>query len=111
MLTSDKHYVATLLLGVTTDTEDVTGEVLSTDARVPSEDEVLRAAESFVGEYMQTPPMYSALKVGGKKLYELARQGQTVDREPREIEIYSIDEAFLDITGYLKKYNLSRKNT
>lgn len=90
MLTSDKHYVATLLLGVTTDTEDVTGEILSECDEIPEEREVLSAVESFVGEYMQTPPMYSALKIGGKKLCDLARQGKTVDREARAVKIYSI---------------------
>lgn len=91
MLTSDKHYIATLLLGVTTDTEDVTGEVLSECSRVPTEDEVMAAVSSFVGEYMQTPPMYSALKIGGKKLCDLARAGVTVEREARCVKIYSID--------------------
>ena len=57
MLTADKHYRATLLLGITTDTEDITGEVLSRCERVPSEDEVLLAVRGFVGEYLQTPPM------------------------------------------------------
>ena len=90
MLTSDKHYVATLLLGITTDTEDVTGEILSECDKIPEEREVLSAVESFVGEYMQTPPMYSALKIGGKKLCDLARQGKTVDREARAVKIYSI---------------------
>ena len=104
MLTSDKHYGATLLLGVTTDTEDVTGEVLTTSDTVPEEEAVRAAVMSFVGEYRQTPPMYSALKVGGKKLYELARAGVTVEREPRDVRIYSIDverisdrEYFLDV--------------
>ena len=73
MLSSDKHYVATLLLGRTTDTEDVTGETLTECDDIPSEAAVLSAVESFVGNYMQTPPMYSALKVGGKKLCDLAR--------------------------------------
>ena len=90
MLTSDKHYSATLLLGVTTDTEDVTGETLTTSDEIPSEGEVLSAIESFVGDYMQTPPMYSALKVGGKKLYELARDGIEIEREARAVKIYSI---------------------
>ena len=90
MLTADKHYSATLLLGIKTDTEDITGEVIELCERVPSEDEVLRTVEAFVGESMQTPPMYSALKVGGKKLYELAREGVTVERESRRIEIYSL---------------------
>ena len=87
MLTEDKHYVATLRLGITTDTEDTTGEILSVSRQEVSEDEVMRAVESFVGEYMQTPPMYSALKVGGKKLYELARAGEVIDRAARPVRI------------------------
>ncbi len=90
MLTSDKHYVATLLLGVTTDTEDVTGEVLTQCGEIPEEAAVLAAIDSFVGEYEQTPPMYSALKIGGKKLCDLARAGVTVEREPRVVKILSI---------------------
>ena len=90
MLTSDKHYSATLLLGVTTDTEDVTGETLTTSDAIPDEGVVLSSIESFVGDYMQTPPMYSALKVGGKKLYELARDGIEIEREARAVKIYSI---------------------
>ena len=90
MLTSDKHYVATLLLGVTTDTEDVTGEVLTECDRIPDEETVIRAAESFIGKYLQTPPMYSALKIGGKKLCDLARDGITVEREAREVEILAL---------------------
>ena len=90
MLTSDKHYVATLLLGVTTDTEDVTGEVLSECSEIPEESRVMEAVASFVGEYLQTPPMYSALKIGGKKLCDLAREGITVQREARAVEIFSI---------------------
>ena len=91
MLTADKYYSATLLLGLTTDTEDITGEVLSRCEDIPREDEVFLAASRFVGKIMQTPPMYSALKVGGKKLYELARRGVTVEREPREVTVHSID--------------------
>lgn len=91
MLTADKHYRATLLLGITTDTEDVTGTVLTHADSLPSEDEVLCTVSSFVGKYLQTPPMYSALKIGGKKLCDLAREGVTVEREPREVEIFSID--------------------
>ena len=104
MLTSDKHYSATLLLGVTTDTEDVTGEVLTECDKIPNEAEVMDVIRSFVGEYMQTPPMYSALKVGGKKLYELAREGQIIEREARAVFIHSIDakklsdrEYFIDV--------------
>ena len=90
MLTSDKHYVATLLLGLTTDTEDVTGETLTTSDIIPDEAAVLSAIAGFVGEYEQTPPMYSALKVGGKKLCDLARQGIVIDREARVVTIHSI---------------------
>lgn len=100
----DKHYGATLLLGITTDTEDVTGAVLTECDKIPGEDEVKSAVLSMVGESMQTPPMYSAIKVGGKKLYDLAREGITVEREPRKITVHSIDckrlsenEYFLDI--------------
>ena len=90
MLTSEKHYGATLLLGLTTDTEDVTGEVLTECEVTLGEEEVLSAIASFVGEIMQTPPMYSALKVGGKKLCDLARRGEVIEREARPVRIYSI---------------------
>ena len=90
MLSSDKHYVATLLLGLNTDTEDVTGETLTESDLIPTEAEVMAAVSSFVGEYMQTPPMYSALKVGGKKLCDLAREGITVERQPRQVTIHSL---------------------
>lgn len=100
MLTSDKHYGATLLLGVTTDTEDVTGEVLTRSENIPCETEVLSAIDSFVGDYMQTPPMYSALKVGGKKLYELAREGKEIEREARAVKIYSISAKRLSEREY-----------
>ena len=105
MLTSDKHYIATLRLGVTTDTEDIWGETLSTSDALPAESEVMRAVNSFIGPYMQTPPMYSALKRGGKKLCDLARAGIEVEREAREVTIHSIvctptdraDEYTLDV--------------
>ena len=105
MLASDKHYGATLLLGVTSDTEDVTGEILSRfEGELPTEEEVMAAVGAFVGEYMQTPPMYSALKVGGKKLCDLARSGVTVEREARRVFIHAIEckkisdsEYFLDV--------------
>ena len=90
MLSSDKHYIATLLLGRTTDTEDVTGETLAESDNIPTEEEVIKTACGFVGSYLQTPPMYSALKVGGKKLCDLAREGITVEREAREVTIHSL---------------------
>ena len=91
MLTSDKHYRATLLLGITTDTEDITGEVLSRCDKVPCESEVFDAIYSMVGDSEQVPPMYSALKVGGKKLCDLARRGEVIERETRKITVYGIE--------------------
>ncbi len=91
MLTSDKHYIATLLLGVTTDTEDITGTVLTRAEAIPGDAEVVAAARGFVGEYMQIPPMYSALKVGGKKLCDLARSGVEIEREARRVTVHSLE--------------------
>ena len=98
---SDKHYIATLLLGVRTDTEDVTGKILSECDTIPSEAELRRAAGEFIGEIMQVPPMYSALKVGGKKLCDLARAGVTVEREARAVTVFSIGIERLSEREYL----------
>ncbi len=87
----DKEYVAELLLGVETDTQDLTGRVLERRSLEAGREEILAAAESFVGDYMQVPPMYSALKVDGKKLYELARAGKEVERKPRPVRIYELE--------------------
>ena len=100
MLTSDKHYVATLLLGVTTDTEDVTGEILTESDDIPDSESVFSAVSSMIGDSEQIPPMYSALKVGGKKLCDLARRGEVIEREPRPITIYSIDAKKLSEREY-----------
>lgn len=133
LMDSNKEYVAELLLGVRTDTQDMTGTVLSDSYRVLSqikpdpaseggiskgacqgsvqqenpegqllqgatteslpvtEPEVRQACESFLGEYLQVPPMYSALKVNGKKLYELARSGREVERKPRAVSIIEME--------------------
>ncbi len=93
MLSSDKHYIATLRLGLTSDTEDITGNVQRTDAPIPTEDEVLSVLEKFRGEILQVPPMVSALKVGGKKLCDLARAGIEIEREARPITVYSLTAA------------------
>ncbi len=85
-----KEYKAELLLGVTTTTEDTSGDVIEEKAVECSEDQVRAAIMSFVGEYNQKPPMYSAVKVKGKKLYELARQGKEIERKTRLINIYEI---------------------
>ena len=86
----DKTYRAILLLGQVTDTQDVSGELLETREVTASIKEVYEAIQSFKGEYAQVPPMYSALKVNGKKLYELAREGKTVERKARNVQIHEI---------------------
>lgn len=96
----DKTYEAVLLLGKTTDTQDISGEILKeqpTDHL--NEAEVTKVIENFKGTYDQIPPMYSALKVNGKKLYELAREGKTVERKSRKVTIYQI---------HIKKIQLPR---
>lgn len=92
MLTDkDKEYVAELLLGVSTDTQDTTGTVLAQKEVLSSEEQVKECIMSFVGDYMQVPPMYSALKVNGKKLYELARAGKEVERQARPVKILELE--------------------
>ncbi len=87
----DKEYIAGLRLGITTDTEDITGNILTENQNIPDKDTVIRTANTFVGEIMQVPPMYSALKVGGEKLVDLARRGITIEREARPITIHALD--------------------
>ena len=86
----DKIYEACLLLGVETDTQDMTGTTTATYPVDVTEQQVMDAILSFVGEYQQIPPMYSALKVNGKKLYEYAREGIEIERKPRPVTIYHI---------------------
>ena len=86
----DKSYVATLLLGKTTDTEDSSGKVLREQIVSSSEEEVRNAILSFIGEYDQIPPMYSAIKVNGQKLYDLAREGIEIERQPRRVLVHDI---------------------
>ncbi|MFR3995881.1 MAG: tRNA pseudouridine(55) synthase TruB [Oscillospiraceae bacterium] len=85
-----KVYEAVLLLGRVTDTQDTTGETLEERAVTVTEDEVRAALPRFLGEIEQIPPMYSAIKVNGQKLYDLARQGKEVARKPRRITIYDL---------------------
>lgn len=96
MLTAqEKEYEAGLRLGLTTDTQDISGKVTGTDSSVVTEQELRDAAAAFTGEYMQIPPMYSAIKIGGQKLYEIARKGKEVDRPARQVSIHS-----LELTGF-----------
>ena len=85
----DKGYRASFRLGTTTDTLDVTGTVLTTSDNIPDEEEVKKAITHFTGTIEQLPPMYSAIKKDGKRLYELARQGIEVEREKRTVTIYN----------------------
>lgn len=92
MLTDkEKEYVAVLLLGKETDTQDSSGEVLTEKEVTASVEEVREAIFSFLGDYAQVPPMYSALKVNGKKLYELAREGKEVERAARNVVIHELE--------------------
>jgi tRNA pseudouridine55 synthase len=87
----DKEYVAGLRLGLVTDTQDTTGRVLSESDVSVSRDEVENVVRGFLGEQAQIPPMYSAVKVGGRRLYELARRGVEADRKPRTITVYELE--------------------
>lgn len=89
--THDKAYEAQIKLGVTTDTLDITGEIKTQTESSVTEEELLSVLENFKGKIKQIPPMYSAIQKDGKRLYELARQGIEIDREEREIEIYSLE--------------------
>ena len=108
LLDKEKAYEAVMLLGVTTDTEDMTGNVLKEQEARVTEAQVRAAAEKFTGVYGQVPPMYSALKVDGKRLYELAREGKEIERKPREVEIFENTPLSFekDENGYVKTVTL-----
>jgi len=91
LLDSTKKYRAEVTLGITTDTQDRYGNILKESDQIPDADLIHKALMAFHGEYEQVPPMYSALKQGGKKLYELARDGIEVERKPRRVTIEAID--------------------
>lgn len=92
-----KEYRAVLLLGISTDTEDATGKILSRKAVSVTAKDIEKTINSFVGKYNQVPPMYSALKVNGQKLCDLARKGVEIERKPREVFIYDIIIEKIDI--------------
>ena len=102
----EKTYEAVMRLGVVTDTQDMSGTVLSQTTELSvTEEELCTVVSSFVGDYMQVPPMYSALKVNGKKLYELAREGKTVERKPSPVRFYEIE--ILDISFPLVRFRVT----
>ena len=90
----EKEYLAALRLGIVTDTQDITGEIMETrDASAVTEAEVRAVLPRFTGEISQIPPMYSAVKVHGQRLYALARKGQEVERKPRNITVFQLELA------------------
>ncbi|MBU5228430.1 tRNA pseudouridine(55) synthase TruB [Intestinimonas butyriciproducens] len=104
-----KEYLAGLRLGLVTDTQDVTGRVLEERPVTCAPAEVEAALAAFRGEILQVPPMYSAVKIGGKKLYELARKGREVERKPRPVTIHALE--VLERTGagdYLLRVRCSK---
>lgn len=97
---ADKAYRVSFVLGMTTDTLDADGEVLTDQPVLVSEAEIRKTIESFLGKIVQIPPMYSAVKVNGKKLYELAREGKSVERKERIAEIKKIDIIEIDMLNF-----------
>lgn len=93
---AEKTYEATLRLGMKTDTQDITGTVLEERPVTVTEQDILNALPAFRGEILQIPPMYSALKVNGQKLYDLARKGKEVERQPRPITIHELELLHFD---------------
>ena len=101
LVSDEKKYRATLRLGLVTDTQDITGKVTAEHTgALPSSDEVIEVCKSFVGKSEQLPPMYSAIKVGGRKLVDLARKGTEINRGMRPIEIFSIECSKVNETDY-----------
>lgn len=104
-----KEYIVKFKLGIETDTLDITGSVLNTSDKMVSKDEIISAINSFQGEITQMPPMYSAVQINGKRLYDLARKGICVERPSRQVTIYSID--ILDISDEICVKLLVSKGT
>lgn len=101
MLTaSDKAYRAQFILGMITDTLDASGEILAEQPVMVSKEQIEETIRGFIGEIYQIPPMFSAIKKDGKKLYELARSGITIDREKRKVTIFDIEICEIDMENY-----------
>lgn len=100
----NKTYVAEVKLGVTTDTQDMTGEILTEREVEVTKEEIQKCCDAFRGEIQQIPPMYSAIKINGKKLYELARQGKEVERRPRTVTIHEL--LLCDVTLEKKEFTI-----
>lgn len=91
IMADEKKYTARVVLGIKTDTDDTTGEIIEQKEVNVSEEKLQETVKGFIGDIDQIPPMYSAIKVDGKKLYQLARRGEEIERKPRKITVYSID--------------------
>jgi tRNA pseudouridine55 synthase len=91
LMEKDKSYHVVLRLGVETDTQDASGEILACREVASTDEEIREAILSFVGDIMQVPPMYSAVRINGKRLYEMARQGIEIERKPRPVAIKAIE--------------------
>lgn len=108
LVAEDKEYIAEMTLGVRTDTDDITGEILEKCDEIPSEDKVFESISSFIGEIEQIPPMYSAIKVGGVKLVDLAREGITIERKSRNVKINSIESEKISENVYKMRISCSK---
>ena len=100
LVSDTKKYRATLRLGLTTDTEDASGNILTESKDIPSADAVMSVCRDFVGEIEQIPPMYSALKKDGQKLCDLARRGITVERQARKVTVFELKCEQINETDY-----------
>jgi len=106
---ADKEYIAEMKLGITTDTQDITGNVISETRDIAvTESAFLKVLPRFTGEIAQLPPMYSAIKIGGRKLYEIARRGSTVEREARNITVYGAELLERNGDTYKVKFVVSK---
>lgn len=103
----DKTYTATARFGAVSDTLDAEGEITPLDTPMPDEKTLRSAIPEFTGELLQLPPMASAIKVGGKRLYDLHRRGETVEREPRQVTIYSLELVDLEVSAHSATFNIS----
>lgn len=109
LMMSDKEYIARVRLGKVTDTQDISGAVLEQcDASHISASDIENAIAHFIGDIEQIPPMYSAIKIDGQKMYDLARQGIEVERKPRKITVYSIDLSDVRDGGFTIRVRCSK---
>ena len=105
---AEKEYLAVLRLGITTDTQDTEGRILTEKPVTVTREDVQAVLPRFTGNLQQIPPMYSAVKIGGKKLYELARQGKEIERRPREITVFELELTGAEGTDYFLRVRCSK---